>query len=169
MVEDKTNAASASNTHEHRDFSKIVVGTKKLGDPTVDLNAFLGMSSAYTDKQKILRAIAAKDIKQLKEISDYYFTANGIYQRFCKYLAFLYRYDYMVSVNIEKKGLKQDKVLKEYYRILDYYDNSNIKRMLGEMALEVIKNGCYYCYNVSTQETVQVQQLPTDYCRSRFN
>ena len=169
MVEDKTNAASAPNAHEHRDFSKIVIGTKKLGDPTVDLDAFLGTSSAYTDKQKILRAIAAKDIKQLKEISDYYFTANGIYQRFCKYLAFLYRYDYMVSVNIEKKGLKQDKVLKEYYRILDYYDNSNIKRMLGEMALEVIKNGCYYCYNVSTQETVQVQQLPTDYCRSRFN
>ena len=83
MVEDKTNAASAPNAHEHRDFSKIVIGTKKLGDPTVDLDAFLGTSSAYTDKQKILRAIAAKDIKQLKEISDYYFTANGIYQRFC--------------------------------------------------------------------------------------
>lgn len=153
----------------YRDFSKILIGQKRLKDPTVDLAAFSKTGGNFTNKEYVLRAISAKDVSQLKQISDYFFTISGIYQRFCKYMAFLYRYDYYIIPTIVKPTSKKDAVLKDFYKVLDFFEHSNIKHLLGNMALEVIRYGCYYCYDVSDNTSVNIQQLPTDYCRSRFN
>ena len=40
--------------------------------------------------------------------------------------------------------------------------------MCGNIALEVIKNGCYYGYIVDTINGMTLQQLPINYCRSRY-
>lgn len=41
--------------------------------------------------------------------------------------------------------------------------------MFGDISLEVIKNGCYYGYIVDSKENLILQQLPADYCRSRYS
>ena len=40
--------------------------------------------------------------------------------------------------------------------------------MFGSIALEIIKNGCYYGYIVPSTERLVLQPLPANYCRSRY-
>ena len=47
-------------------------------------------------------------------------------------------------------------------------DNSHIKQLCGEIALEVVKNGAYYAYIVPSTTGLVLQQLPIGYCRSRY-
>lgn len=54
-------------------------------------------------------------------------------------------------------------------KALDYLDNSDIKRLFGNIALEVIKCGSYYGYILEFNDKFSIQQLPAKYCRSRFN
>ena len=62
----------------------------------------------------------------------------------------------------------QNTALTEFYKILLYLDNSELKKLFGEIALKVVKNGCYYGYLIPTTKRITVQELPVNYCRSRF-
>ena len=62
----------------------------------------------------------------------------------------------------------QNTALLEFYKILLYLDNSELKRLFGEIALKVVKNGCYYGYLIPNSKRIIVQELPVNYCRSRF-
>ena len=63
---------------------------------------------------------------------------------------------------------KHYKVLKDFSKVLNYLDNSYIKKVCGDMALGVIKNGAYYGYIVPSDKGLVLQQLPVAYCRSRY-
>lgn len=116
----------------------------------------------------IFKALAENDLKELRRISNYYYNLNGIYRRTCDYFAFLYRYDWYVAAEVYDETVKEDKVLKDFSKVLNYLDNSYLKKLCGEIALEVIKNGCYYAYLIQSSDSIVLQQLPADYCRSRF-
>lgn len=47
-------------------------------------------------------------------------------------------------------------------------ENSRLKKTFSEIALKVIKNGCYYGYKLEQPDAVFLQELPIDYCRSRY-
>lgn len=47
-------------------------------------------------------------------------------------------------------------------------DNCHLKKNFGEIALKVVKNGCYYGYKVEQKEAAYLQELHPDYCRSRY-
>jgi hypothetical protein len=108
------------------------------------------------------------DIRELRAISNFYYSVNGVYERVCNYFAFLYRYDWYVAPEILDDSVKNEKVLKDFSKVLNYLDNSYIKKMCGDIALEVIKNGCYYGYMVPNSDGIVLQQLPVQYCRSRY-
>ena len=57
----------------------------------------------------------------------------------------------------DKENVKNDKILAEFSKVLEYLENSNIKYMCGNIALEVIKNGCYYGYIVDTADGMTLQ------------
>jgi hypothetical protein len=61
-------------------------------------------------------------------------------------LAFLYRYDWFVTPFSEKDIAVsgESKLLKDFSKVLNFLDNSNIKKLLGNIALEVVKKGSYY-------------------------
>lgn len=94
---------------------------------------------------------------------------NGIYQRACDYFAFLYRYDWYVAPEVYDSNVKEEKVLKDFSKILNFLDNSYIKKICGDIALTVIKEGAYYGYITSDTEGLVLQQLPIAYCRSRYS
>jgi hypothetical protein len=48
--------------------------------------------------------------------------------------------------------VKEEKVLKDFAKVLDYLDNSNIRKICGDIALSVIKDGAYYGYVVPSAE-----------------
>ena len=69
----------------------------------------------------------------------------------------MYRYDWYIVSDITDESYKTDetkikKVLQDFNRILTFLDNSHIKKMCGDIALEVVREGAYYGYIVATKD-----------------
>ncbi|MBQ0142055.1 MAG: hypothetical protein KBT06_04525 [Prevotellaceae bacterium] len=151
------------------DFSKIKVGPKQLEDAVINLGTFKKVDSRLGDKCTVLKAIYDNDYETMREISDFFFRTSGIYSRLCRYMAKLYRYDWLVTPYINDDKQKPEKVLTTFHQILGLLDNFGVKRFFGDVALKVIRYGCYYGYLVESNGKVAIQELPVAYCRSRFN
>ena len=168
---DSTSDSEAQNGFVPVDFSKIKVGAKTLEDAILDLGNYQKVDKRLARREAILKSLYDNDYAEMREISKFYFETSGIYSRLCKYMAYMYRYDWMVTpyVNDEVASDKdKDTALADFYKILLYLDNSELKKLFGEIALKVVKNGCYYGYLVPTTKRITVQELPVNYCRSRF-
>ena len=168
---DSTSNSETQNSFVPIDFSKIKVGAKALEDAILDLGNYQKVDKRFTRRDLILKSLYDNDYAEMREISKFYFETSGIYSRLCKYMAYMYRYDWMVTpyINDEVASEKdKDTALTDFYKILLYLDNSELKKLFGEIALKVVKNGCYYGYLVPTAKRITVQELPVNYCRSRF-
>lgn len=151
------------------DYGRMKVGTKTLDDAILDLGAIKKAAKNNITKETVLAALYKNDIPKLREISDYFYKTSGIYSRVCNYFAYLYRYDWYIVPEVHDDKVGEEKILKEYYNMLTYLDNSHIKKVCGDIALEVIKHGAYYGYLVESSDGIILQQLPINYCRSRFS
>lgn len=85
--------ASQSDTRTPIDYNKIKVGRSVLRDDAFLNTDYLRPKQRRIKRPDIERAIEQQDIKRIREISQYFFYSNGIYQRLCRYMAYLYRYD----------------------------------------------------------------------------
>lgn len=151
-------------------YRKIKVGVKSLDDATLNLGNYKQLSGyGGISKRMVYQALANKDLSELRRISNLFYNTNGMYQRVCDYFAFLYRYDWYVEPQIFDANVKQEKVLTDFQKFLNYLDNSYLKKLFGDISLEVIKNGCYYGYIIDSKDSLVLQQLPVEYCRSRYN
>lgn len=150
------------------DYGKIKVGTKVLDDAVLSLGNHKNINRQYSNKAFIMKALYEKNLPLLRDISNYFYRTSGIYSRICNYFAYLYRYDWYVVPEVKDKKLKEERVLEEFESILDYLDNSHIKRLCGQIALDVIKDGVYYGYLIDSPNGILIQQLPVKYCRSRW-
>ena len=117
----------------------------------------------------IYRALADNDAQTLRDISNYFYKTSGIYSRVCNYFATLYRYDWYVVPESYDEKVKEEKIVGDFNKVLNYLDNSAIKKVCGDIALSVIKNGAYYGYVVDSNDGIILQELPVNYCRSRYN
>lgn len=169
-------------------FSKIRVGLQTLNDAIVSYGDLGKVNSRLGNKQKVLKAINDGDIEELRNISLFFYKTSGIYARLCRYMAYLYKYDWFVTPYIEEcQGLldinagildssadeaatekQRKKQFSNFFKILKFLDEFEIKRFCGKAALKVVKYGCYYGYLIAQNGKVVVQQLPPNYCRSRF-
>ena len=150
------------------DFNKIKVGAKVLEDAVLDLGNLKKINPELADKDNVLRAINNYDLKLMREISLYFYRTSGIYSRLVRYMAFMYRYDSFLTPYVNGDNIKTEKVLDGFYKGLNILDNFKVKKTLGEIALQVVKQGCYYGYKVPTSTGIVLQELPADYCRVRF-
>lgn len=150
------------------DFNKIKVGKDTLKDDVTALLDFWYKPNRRIKREDIDRALDRNDLRKLREISDYFFDTEGIYSRLCRYMAYLYRYDWFITPVVSDKKIKPEKVIEGWYKSSLYLQNCNLKRTFGSIALKVIKYGCYYGYRVDQKNASYLQELPVDYCRSRY-
>ena len=80
----------------------------------------------------------------------------------------MYRYDWYIVPEIYKDSVKEEEIVKDFARILNYLDNSYIKKNCVEIAQKVVLNGAYYGYLIEGGSGLMLQELPASYCRSRF-
>ena len=151
------------------DFSKIKVGIKQLEDAVVTLGDYKKINPKLSSKEGVLRAINDGDVMAMREISNFFFKTSGIYSRLCKYMANLYRYDWMVTPYVLADSVKNEKVAEGFFKALTYLDNFEAKRFFGDVALKVLRYGCYYGYKIPQASRMSIQELPANYCRSRFS
>ena len=156
----------------NNEYKKIKVGLKTLDDAVVDLGLVknnLPKTLPFGNKAIFYKALAENDYKILREFSRFFYKSDGIYQKLCQYVAFMYRYDWYIVPEIFDDSVKEEKVLKDFSKMLNFLDNSYIKKTCGDIALKVMIDGCYYGYVVSTADSVIIQELPVDYCRTRYS
>lgn len=151
------------------DFSKIKVGTKILDDAVVNLGDLKKINPRLANKKTVLDAIHNGELETMREISNFYFKISGIYSRLCRYMAYLYRYDWMITPYINSDTLSNEKILSTFHKALTFLDEFEVKRFCGDVSLKVLRNGCYYGYLIPQANTTVVQELPVKYCRSRFS
>lgn len=150
-------------------YRSIKVGVKNLDDAVLNLGSYQSNLKNYAiSKNMIFQALATNDLAELRRISNLFYQVSGMYQRVCDYFAYLYRFDWYVVPEVYDTKVKEEKILTDFSRILNYLDNSYLKKVCGDIALEVIKNGCYYGYIVENDQGLVLQQLPVAYCRSRY-
>lgn len=166
---------SSSNSQEQRseslDFSKIKVGKTVLnGDITYNpiISSRYGCEKPKYTHRDIKHALMHRDAQELRIISEYFYNTSGIYGRLCRYMAYLYRYDYFITPIIYDNNMPESKILKQWYQAAALLDKSDLKKQFGDIALSVIKNGCYYGYKVQSEAGAYLQELPVNYCRSRY-
>ena len=157
-------------SYEAMNFANIRIGAKVLDDAIVDLGDLKKINKNLASKENVLKAVMNCDYAQMREISNFFYNTSGIYSRLCRYMAYLYRYDWMITpyLNDMENEKVIDKALDGFYESLTYLDNFGVKKFFGEVALKVIKNGCYYGYLIPTSTRMNIQELPANYCRSRF-
>ena len=85
-------------------------------------------------KNDVLRAMVNRDIVEMRRISNLFYDISGIYERVCNYFAYLYRYDWYVAPEILDDTVKDEKVLKDFSKLLNYLDNTYIKKICGDIA-----------------------------------
>ena len=164
-------SGSYDGTSLVNNYKKIKVGVKTLEDAILDLGSLKNEKNVrgLNNKAYVLKAICDGNLLEQRKISRYFYNLNGIYRRVCDYFAFLYRYDWYAVPEVYGNDYKPEKILKDFAKVLDYLDNSDIKRVCGEIASEVIKDGAYYAYIVDTPKGLILQQLPVEFCRARYN
>ena len=79
------------------DFAKIRVGVKSVSDAILKLGDYRKVNPLLGDKEQVLRAIHYGDLEKMRDISNYFYKISGIYQRLCRYMAYMYRYDWYVT------------------------------------------------------------------------
>ena len=170
------------------DFGKIKVGLKTLDDAIVTYGTFNKNNPRLGTKENVLKAINNGDLEQMRSISNYFYKVSGIYKRLCRYMAYLYKYDWFVTPYIEQciglldtnAGLydtteeqtvnekTRKKQFTNFFKVLKFLDEFEVKRFCGKVALKVVRYGCFYGYLIAQGDKIVVQQLLPNYCRSRF-
>ena len=169
---DKYGKDTSSDYDAYIEYAKLRAGLKDIDNAVIDFNSYKQVNSNYGDKKYILTQISQGNVSEMRKISDFYYNSNGIYRRACQLLAILYKYDWYITPfyeGISWKGSKaESKLLPDVAKVLNYFDNSEVKRTLGNIALKVIRQGVYYGIWLDWGDKFSFQQLPADYCRSRL-
>lgn len=89
-------SAETPSTTAPLNFNKILVDGKVLRDDVVAiLDGYSGKTARNRKykKEDIIRALGSGSVKELRNISNYFYNSGGIYKNLCLYMAHLYKYD----------------------------------------------------------------------------
>ena len=114
------------------DYSKIKVGTKTLEDAILNIGEYKRINPTLGDKKQVLMAINTGNIEMMREISNFFYKTSGIYARLCRYMAYLYKYDWFITPYIENcEGLlDQDSGLGDVGAVQTEADNKARKKTI---------------------------------------
>jgi hypothetical protein len=95
------------------DFNKMrISGTTYRDDVVIDVKKLNERRAKKTQlRERYERAVEQGNHNELREISNYFFTKSGIYSRLCRYMAFLYRYDWIVVPQRFNSKISDKKVI----------------------------------------------------------
>lgn len=165
-------SSQAEGQASSRNFNLIKVGKQTLSNDVVKLinqqNEGVSRRTKKVKRQDVVKAIEEQNLPALRTYSNIFFNTNGIYSRLCRYMAYLFRYDWFITPLVLDEKVKPEKVIEGWYKASVLLENSRLKKLFGEIALSVIKNGCYYGIKLRQQSAVYLQELPVNYCRSRY-
>ena len=139
----------------------------KFRDGLLPLSKEIAAEFNYTT-QDVLRIIQSDDHAQIREVSNYFYTVSGIYKRIIWLFASIFNFDSLVIPHVNGKNASQNKIVKDFYQGMSFTDSLNLKLLLKEITFFIFKQGAYYGYLRDDHPEPTIQQLPINYCRSKY-
>ena len=159
----------------NRNFGLLQVRKMKLkqSEAIVHIEKEQGLNFAHMSNERLIKIAQGNNLEEIRALSKYFFQTNGMYARAVRYLSDIYRYDFMVYPNLdfddELKEGQTKTILKKFNEVLEHFDNSAIQLMARKWAIQVCLEGVYYGYICDDiNDKLVVQDLPVNFCRSRF-
>ena len=106
-------ASENNSTRSPHEFNKMRInGQIYRDDVVIKASEFVDRNHYHKiKKHDIMRALENNETKELRSISNYFFVKSGIYSRLCRYMAYLYRYDWIITPIRYDNKVKDDKVI----------------------------------------------------------
>lgn len=124
----------------------------------------------YT-KEEINNIVERGTPIQRAQLSEFFFATNGLYKRIIIHYATFLTYSWLVVPYLEKQTYKitDKKIAEAYYKTTEFCTNFQIERKCSLFAKEIFVKGAYYglIHDLGGNDVV-IQDLPFEYCRSRF-
>lgn len=123
----------------------------------------------YT-KDEIHRIIERGDAIERAALSEYFFSVSGLYKRIILHYATFLTYSWLLVPHVKnrKDKLKDKKNTNQYDEAADFCASFQIERKCALFAKDILVKGAYYGLIHDNGEYIAIQDLPFEYCRSRF-
>lgn len=123
----------------------------------------------YT-REDIQRIVERGDSVERAALSEHYFSISGLYKRVILHYATFLTYSWLLvpHVRTRKDKLKDKKLTAAYDEASDFCTSFQIERKCALFAKDILVRGAYYGLIHDTGEYVAIQDLPFEYCRSRY-
>lgn len=123
----------------------------------------------YT-KEEIHRIITEGTAVEKAYLSSHFFSISGVYKRIILHYATFLTYSWLMVPHVRKMGekIKEKKNQKSYYDAAEFCSSFGIERKCALFAKTVLVKGGYYGIIHDSGSSVAIQDLPFEFCRSRF-
>lgn len=112
--------------------------------------------------------IRSGEMSAIRELSRYYYRTNGRYRNAIDTMASLPLYDTVITPIYESGKGSKAQIIKAFYNACAFVEALDIKNTLTRITREWLKSGVYYGILQEYGNRVVVQDLPVEYCRSRY-
>ena len=112
--------------------------------------------------------IRSGEISAIRELSRYFYRTNARYRNNVDFLAALPLYDTIVTPVYESGKGSQTQIIKAFYNACSFVEALDVKNTLSRITREWLKAGIYYGILQEQGNKVVVQDLPIEYCRTRY-
>jgi len=138
---------------------------EKLSEGIYAINYKTKQTNFKYTEETVIRALENNNITSLRNISNYFFNVSGEYRRILQYFSSILTFDYLVIPRSYDDSVDYQKPLE---KVLKYTDNANIKESSRFITFITLLDGVFFGYERNMNDNVVLQQLPYDYCRSKF-
>ena len=127
-------------------------------------------STRHYTPQEIQRIVEEGTPVERAELSNFFFQTDGLYKRIIIHYATFLTYSWVLVPYKKNRKLEitDKKIADTYYRAADFCTTFQIERKCATFAKDVLVKGAYYGLLRDEGDKVVIQDLPFEYCRSRF-
>lgn len=135
-------------------------------------NKFVRTRQRDYSRDEIDRIVAEGDPVERARLSEYFFATDGLYKRIIIHYATFLTYSWIlvpyVKNSLKKGKITERKTAATYYNASEFCTTFQIERKCAIFAKDILVKGGYYGLLHDEGENVVIQDLPFDFCRSRF-
>lgn len=108
----------------------------------------------------------ANNEKNLREMSRFFYRVSTPYWRLIQYYSQLHLFYWTITPHLDFTGtVKQDKILKDYYKVLQFLVNMNLEHEMRKALTSVFKDGVFYGFVYNTNDSFYIDPFDPDYCQ----
>lgn len=148
---------------------KDMIATSKSAYVRSDAKTIRERCCRYSPED-IRRIVEHGDAVERAELSEHFFIISGLYKRIILHYASFLTYSWVLSPHLKNKKDKitEKKNAQAYYNAADFCSSFQIERKCTLFAAKALIKGAYYGLIHDTGDYVAIQDLPFEFCRSRF-